>query len=60
MAAQWYQRAAEQGDADAQYNLGSDVPIWKAGVAQDDKVAAQWYQRAAEQGDAECSVQSGL
>ena len=28
-AAQWYTRAAKQGDADAQYNLGLDVPKWQ-------------------------------
>ncbi len=40
---------AEQGDADAQYNLG-----WmyekSFGVPQDDKEAVRWYRLAAEQG----------
>ena len=51
-AAQWYRRAAEQGNAEAQFNLGL-MYFNGRGVAQDYKVAAQWYRRAAEQGHAE-------
>jgi TPR repeat protein len=41
--------AAEQGDADAQYNLGNCY-ILGMGVAQDKAKAAEWYRKAAEQG----------
>lgn len=50
-------QAAEQGDAEAQYDLaylyykaGTDPAI--SGVTQSDKLAAHWYRRAAEQGHA--------
>ena len=48
-AAQRYRLAAERGDAEAQYNLGS-MYYWGRGVLQDDKKAAQWYRAAADQG----------
>ena len=42
---------AEQGNTDAQYNLG--VMYGKGrGVPQDDKTALKWYRLAAEQGNA--------
>lgn len=44
-----FQKAAEQGHASAQFNLG--VMYSKGqGVVRDAKQAAQWYQKAAEQG----------
>ena len=50
-AVRWYRRAAEQGLAEAQYNLG--VMYAKGeGVPQDHAEAMRWYRRAAEQGDA--------
>ena len=52
-----YRRAAEQGDASAQYKLGLRYDNgW--GVPQDDAEAVKWYRRAAEQGDA--SAQNNL
>ncbi|WP_406569303.1 tetratricopeptide repeat protein, partial [Aeromonas veronii] len=45
----WYRKAAEQGDAMAQFNLGAMYEQGK-GVAQDDKQAVAWYRKAAEQG----------
>jgi len=47
-AAKWFGRAAEQGVASAQFNLGV---LYKRGegVAQDDKQAFFWFQVAAEQ-----------
>ena len=53
----WYTLAAEQGNADAQYNLGVMYDNGR-GVPQDDKTAVKWYRLAAEQGDA--SAQSNL
>jgi len=42
---------AEQGDVDAQYNLGLMYDNGR-GVPQDDKTAVKWYRLAAEKGDA--------
>ena len=43
--------AAEQGDADAQYNLGTMFATGQ-GLPQNNAEAARWYRLAAEQGDA--------
>ena len=45
-AVQWYQRAAEQGDAAAQYNLGM-VYAQGQGVPRDHGKAYFWYNLAA-------------
>ena len=47
----WYRRAAEQGYAGAQFNLGVCYEDG-AGVAADARVAAEWLERAAASGDA--------
>jgi len=44
-------RLAEQGDASAQYNLGSMYRTGD-GVPENDAEAVRWYRLAAEQGDA--------
>ena len=41
---------AEQGDVDAQFNLGWCYYMGE-GVPQDKAEAAKWYRKAAEQGD---------
>jgi len=48
-AVSWYRKAAELGQADAQYNLGScyDAGV---GVETDKAEAKSWYQKAANQG----------
>ena len=51
-AARWYRKAAEQGDADAQFNLGLMYHNGQ-GVPQDHAEAARWSRKAAEQRDAE-------
>jgi len=56
-AVRWFQKAAEQGNASAQNNLGSMHGCGQ-GVNQDYSEAARWYQKAAEQGHA--SAQSNL
>jgi TPR repeat protein len=43
--------SAEQGDADAQSNLGTNY-YYGTGVPQDYKEAAKWYRKSAEQGHA--------
>lgn len=47
-----YTKAAEQGDADAQFQLGASYHLGQ-GVPQDYKEAVKWYRKAAEQGYAE-------
>ena len=49
IALKWYRKAANQGDARAQYNLGL-VYTDGQGVAQDYAEAANWYRLAAGQG----------
>ena len=44
----WYRLAAEQGDADAQYNLGWMYDEGQ-GVPQDNKEAVKWWRLSAEQ-----------
>ena len=48
-AVSWYRKAADLGQAEAQYNLGS---CYDAGVGvETDKLEAKsWYQKAANQG----------
>jgi TPR repeat protein len=48
-AAQWFHKAAEQGNANAQCRLGNCY-YWGEGVTQDYYKAAEWYRKAAEQG----------
>ena len=49
-AAKWYQKAADQGDADAQYNLGVMYDNGD-GVEQDNVTAYAWWNIAATNGD---------
>ena len=48
-AMKWYRKAAEQGYADAQFNI-SKMYYKGDGVSQDYAEAAKWYRKAAEQG----------
>jgi TPR repeat protein len=50
-AVKWFRRAADQGDPDAQYNLGLMYEKGR-GVSQDDAEALEWYRRAEDQGNA--------
>ena len=58
-AVEWYQRAAEQGYAAAQYHLGVMYDNGQ-GVKQDYIKAVEWYQKAAEQGHAEAQFNLDL
>jgi hypothetical protein len=57
-AASWYWKAADQGYAAAQYNLGA---LYKNGwgVRQDYAAAASWYRKAADQGYADAQFYLG-
>jgi hypothetical protein len=58
-AIMWYRRAAEQGDATAQHNLGV-MYSHSEGVSQDYAQAIMWYRRAAKQGNAASQVNLGV
>ena len=59
LAVTWWRRAAEQGHADAQFNLGV-VYSNGNGVPQDDAESVTWYRLAAEQGHADAQNQLGM
>ena len=50
-AVKWCRKAAEQNDAEAQYNLGVCYANGR-GVAKDEAEAVKWYRKAAEQNNA--------
>ena len=58
-AAERYRKAAEQGDASAQVNLGNCYYSGD-GVPQDYAEAVKWYRKAAEQGYAEAQYNLGV
>jgi TPR repeat protein len=55
----WYRKAAEQGDAAAQCNLGVKYAHGR-GVEKDEAEAVVWYRKAAEQGDAAAQCNLGV
>jgi len=57
-AALWFRKAAEQGLADAQYNLAGAYSDGE-GVPLDYAQAAIWFRKAAEQGDAGAQINLG-
>ncbi len=57
-AKEWYEKAAEQGYAPAQHELG-ELYSKGVGVEQDYKKAAEWYEKAAEQGYAAAQYEMG-
>ena len=58
-AAKWFHKAAEQGDAEAQYALGVMYGNGN-GVTQDSAEAVKWHRKAAEQGNAFAQGNLGL
>ena len=57
-AVKWFRKAAEQGSADAQCNLGFCYAKGD-GVAKDEAEAVKWFRKAAEQGDAQAQCNLG-
>ena len=51
----WYEKAAKQGVAMAQFNLG-DVYYKGRGVKQNYKKAFEWYEKAAKQGHVDAQL----
>jgi hypothetical protein len=49
-ARHWYEKAARQGNANAQSNLGV-IYATGDGVPQDDRIAEKWFRLAADQGN---------
>ena len=58
-AVKWFRKAAEQGLADAQLNLGNKY-FDGNGVAKDEAEAVKWFRKAAEQGLAEAQFNLAL
>ena len=58
-AMRWWRKAAEQGLAEAQFNLGHRYREGR-GVKQDDREAVRWYRKAAEQGYANAQALLGV
>ena len=58
VAVQWYHKAAEQGEAKAQNDLGVRYESG-TGVAQNCVEAVKWYRKAAEQGEAKAQCNLG-
>ncbi len=59
-AVKWYLKAAEQGYARAQANIGDRYYMGNRGLPEDDKEAVKWYRRASEQGSAWALARLGL
>lgn len=55
-----YREAAEQGDANAQFNLGYNYSAGEKGLPQNYAEAVQWYTKAANQGHAAAQNNLGL
>ncbi|KAF9932792.1 hypothetical protein FBU30_007299 [Linnemannia zychae] len=55
----WYQKAADQGYANAQFKIGYMYHRGH-GVQQDYSTAMTWYQKAADQGDADAQLNIGI
>ncbi|MEO5331797.1 MAG: sel1 repeat family protein [Magnetococcus sp. YQC-5] len=49
-AVKWFRKAAEQGKASSQFNLGFMYDVGR-GVAEDRGEVIKWYRKAAAQGD---------
>ena len=58
LAAKYFREAAEQGYADAQFQLGW-MFIQGKGVKQNDKQAAKWIRKAADQGHSNAQLDVG-
>jgi TPR repeat protein len=58
-AYEWYTKAANQGDAEAQCALGKILRTGRGSVSADYSMAREWYHRAAEQGLAKAQFNLG-
>ncbi len=58
-AVKWFQKAADQGNADAQLHLGALYAKGMAGLKQNYGKGAKWFRKAAEQGNALAQLNMG-
>lgn len=58
MAATWFEKAANQGNAEAQYQLGNLYE--NSQLPKDYGLAASWYHKAAQQGSAKAQARLGV
>jgi TPR repeat protein len=58
-AADWYRKAADQGNPNAQTNLGVLYAEGR-GVPRDDTVASTWFRKAADQGNGRAQYNLGI
>jgi hypothetical protein len=58
-AVRWYRIAANQVNANTQFNLGLRY-VEDQGVDQNDKEAMRWYRMAADQGLSDAQINAGL
>ncbi len=58
MAANWFEKAANQGNAEAQFQLGNLYE--NSQLPKDYRLAASWYQKAAQQGSAKAQARLGV
>ncbi|TGV06746.1 sel1 repeat family protein [Alcaligenaceae bacterium 429] len=58
-AREWFEKAAEQGLAQAQFSLGVMYDQGR-GVPQNDAKAFEWYEKAAQQGDVDAQLSLGV
>lgn len=58
LAAAWFEKAANHGNAEAQYQLGNLYE--NSQLPKDYKVAAAWYHKAAQQGSAKAQARLGV
>ena len=54
-AVEWFQKAAEAGNAIAMHNLGNCYEYGKGGLTKDKAKAMEWYWKAAEAGISEAA-----
>ena len=58
-AVKWYKKAAFQGHAEAQYELGANYALGFGGLKEDHSEAVKWWKNAAEQGHARAQYELG-
>jgi TPR repeat protein len=54
----WYRKAADQGNAEARFNIG-ELYLNAQGVTQDYAEAMRWFRKAADQGSADAQANIG-
>ncbi len=59
-AAKWFEKAADGGNANAQYELGTMLLRGEGGLSKDEGRAVAWLQASAEQGNASAQQTLGL